>query len=109
MRPGDHDKPERLIREPWWRAAFWEFLLRGSGMLGLVVGAVGGFYLCRLIDDGTGRDAKLLWLWVGLAGLGWIFGTLAASALFRRLRGASGQELVGPSGESGSNITPPPE
>jgi hypothetical protein len=78
-------------------------------MLGLVVGAVGGFYLCRLIDDGTGRNPKLLWLWVGFAGLGWILGTLAASALFRRLRGTSDQELVEPSGESGSNINPPPE
>ena len=111
MRPGDHDKPERLIREPWWRAAFWEFLLRAGATVGLVAGVVGDFYVCRWI----GRDLEsyppkaVIAFCVILVTITMAAGYGIAYAIVRLLRGSSGQEPPESSSETGSSCDSPPE
>ena len=110
MRPGQHEQPDRVIREPWWRAALWEVLLRVGAILGLVAGGVGGFYLCRLIDEGDGRYQKQqFWLCILLAVVGFGAGHGIADAIVRRLRGRSGKESLESSDVSESGIDSPPE
>ena len=106
MGPEPHDQPERFVREPWWRAAFWELLLRVSGTLGAIVGTVGAWYFGRLmVEQFRIYDTRLIPLALVFPVIGWWAGTGLANALLRRLRGESGRESPGIRDESG----PPPE
>src|SRR5258708_5004762 len=100
MGMGDFKAPTRGFHEPLWRAVLWVFIIKTGLILGLVVGAVAGIYLCLLIFRGPSYSGVQFLLWIVLILIGGIVGDRVGTAIVRRLQGAAPLKSLEPSDES---------